>query len=280
MHKHIAPVLLATFSSAVWANVSNADIAVAPRESGVAAEALAAAAPNDSRLSLALNIPFSKLASTVNQFVFTFHEKSEPNAFPQYDVTIQVDRVKVSASPSTPSRGFLVEAPVRLSGSAPLISLPATATVTADLAIGIGFDDKNWCPLVEVKSLDIELAGGGLFSSIIKQRVRTALEQMLSCESVRSAIGQSWHTFDLPVQMGGSTLFSRFSPGTISLTEVEIINDRLRFKVEVAGQTSISSKQPGPVTKQLPAPKQLNGAQFGSTDVEAGVAGNLGLASP
>ena len=40
MHKHIAPVLLATFSSAVWANVSNADIAVAPRESGVAAEAL------------------------------------------------------------------------------------------------------------------------------------------------------------------------------------------------------------------------------------------------
>jgi hypothetical protein len=45
--------------------------------------------------------------------------------------------------------------------------LPTTATVTADLAIGIGFDNKNWCPLVEVKSLDIRLAGGGLFSSAI-----------------------------------------------------------------------------------------------------------------
>jgi hypothetical protein len=86
--------------------------------------------------------------------------------------------------------------------------------------------------------------------------------------------------FDLPVRMGASTLFSRFNPGTISLTEVEIVNDRLRFRIEVAGQTSISSKQPKPLQKQLPPPKQLNGAQFGSTDVEAGVFGNLGLPSP
>lgn len=280
MHKGNVLALLATLSSAVWADISNADITVAPRESAVTEEAQGAAAANDSRLSLAVNIPLPKLASIVNQFGFTFHEKSDPNAFPQFDLTIQVDRVKVSASPSTPSRGIHVEAPIRLSGSAPLISLPITANVTADLAIGIGFDDKNWCPLVEVKSLDIELAGGGLFSSIIKQRVRTALEQMLTCESVRSAIGQSWHTFDLPVQIGASMLFSRFNPGTISLTDVAIINDRLRFKVEVTGQVSISSKQPGFVQKQLPAPKQLNDAQFGSADVEAGVSGNLGLASP
>lgn len=273
-------VLLATLSSAVCADSSSADIAVSPRESAAAEVAQAAAAANDSRLSLAVNIPFPKLASIVNQFVFTFHEKSDPNAFLQYDVTIQVDQVKVSASPSTPSHGIQIEAPARLTGSAPLISLPATADVTADLAIGIGFGDKNWCPLVEVKSLDIQLAGGGLFSPVIKQRVSAALEQMLSCENVRSAIGQSWHTFDLPLRMGTSTLFSRFNPATISLTEIEIINDQLRFKIEVAGQTSVSSKEAGQVQKQLPSPKQLNDAQFGSSDVEAAVSGNLGLASP
>jgi hypothetical protein len=273
---------LPKFFALVVLLIGGTALAVRPAVSDIAATlksapqpAAAAASPPQSQTRVTMSVPFDKLSDLLNQFVFKIHGQGNA-AFLSYDGVVTIDKVSVAHS-SDSHYPLRLDAPFHVIGKIGTLPIDETGTATINLDITIG---NAWCPLIEFDSPSVTLsrsvpvpAGFGIPS--IPEYIATnllghELKQQLTCETVKSFLGEAWRTISLPLTVAGNTLYLRVMPRAVSVSDVTVTNDRVIFNSIVTSEMTLKTtpdKQPEPSIslpnpKKIPAPAALQGHDY------------------
>jgi hypothetical protein len=256
------------------ANLATSDIIATLKN---APQAAVPAPPPQSQTRITLSVPFNELADLLSQFEFKIH--GQGTVIVGYEGLITIDKVSVlhSADSHFPLR---LNAPFHVVGKIGALSIDETGIATVNVDITIG---NAWCPLVGFDNPSVTLdhsvptpAGfgiGSISNYIATNILGHELRQQLTCATVKGFLAQAWRAVSVPITVAGNTLQLGVRPQEISLSDIDVKNDRVIFNAVITSAMTLKATPdnqqglsiPLPNPKKIPLPATLRGHDYEGT---------------
>jgi hypothetical protein len=238
---------LALLGAMVGPSYSEISVELKQEPPGVA-EISATAAPKLSEVGITINMDFKRLSTIINQFKFKINSTAGV-----FVGTLIVDKIRIESN-FDKMRPLDVTAPFSFSGAISGSEYKnEKGEVRVQLGVVIG---KNWCPGLEIGNPSVELDNPGLFGIkewLATTFLKTEMQNFITCDTLKAAIGRAWSVYEFPLMFGQNTLFVNINPSAISFTDVVVDNGRVLFKAIIQAAALLKTKASGSIKLSLPA---------------------------
>jgi hypothetical protein len=214
-----------------------------------------AAPTKPSHFRFILDIPLQKLSTIVNRYAFTVTSKSNPGEPDPYDAVLTIEKISFAQS-GQPHFPIEVTAPFRFRGKVKGSDRDDSGTVKLNFGFRVS---ETWCPpLIEFEIASVDLDGSFAFlrNLIAQPIIKSQLDQLFECNSVKKFIAQFWQTVDLPVQLGDTTLFLNVEPQSITIANLVVEGSNIKLMLDVGTTANLKTKATKSGQRPLPENKK------------------------